>query len=723
MACGRGEKVMKKRNVWKYMTGWTGRGIVFFLLLLFLTGTGAGKTMAEEKPAKITDCWLISSNSVKVTVRINNTGAVYGSRCYLFALPMSQNTLMATDRPISTKVKANSVSFTVRLNRTKSSSRLYSKFLVAQKNSNGTYKVISNLTYISNPQKVAKYTYRFPQVASKKGLQVSASMQEDAVELNVKHSVLNINLSTLIASKGDQKKSVSYAYKYHGKPYWFRKYVVQDYDRQLKALKENNAVVSAILLLSWRDDLKNLIYPDGRKRGHSYYAWNTKNASSREQLQASISFLAERYSANNGQYGRIVNWIVGNEVNNYKVYNYAGTKSLSQYAAIYAQAFRLVYQTVTSVYSNARVYISLDHLWNTNTVKGTFAARKMLDAFASQVSGYGAIKWNLAYHPYSCPLTEPKFWKNTNGQLTEALTSPVINMGNIHLLTSYIRETYGRDTRIILSEQGYTSKQEGINVEKTQAAAIAYSYLLTEEDDMIDSFIMNRHVDHDVEVKQGLNLGLWTTYNPNSPEWANQKKYSWNVFKYMDSDRSPEVTAFALKEIGISDWNQVIAGYSAGLYQKYTAAKGELLQVSSYKKKASLAQNWKGYGAITKTKKSKNVIKVYHNGSRNRNCLWGISQFFSSPVSFSAAASFFSTVKVSGSTASKVTLKIRIFSGNNVLECERQIAAGKTVHLGVDLQRWGFRGKVTKIQILVSPVGNGKWKSGAVLQVSSSVKG
>lgn len=92
----------------------------------------------------------------------------------------------------------------------------------------------------------------------------------------------------------------------------------------------------------------------------------------------------------------------------------------------------------------------------------------MLDKFASKLRAGGNISWNLAYHPYSSPLTEPRFWANTNRQLTKSLSSPVINMGNIQILTNYIRQKYGSKTRIILSEQGYTSVQNGKNVEKLQ---------------------------------------------------------------------------------------------------------------------------------------------------------------------------------------------------------------------------------------------------------------
>ena len=75
-------------------------------------------------------------------------------------------------------------------------------------------------------------------------------------------------------------------------------------------------------------------------------------------------------------------------------------------------------------------------------------------------------------------------------------------MGNIQILTDYIRQKYGPKTRIILSEQGYTSVQNGKNVEKLQAAAIAYSYLISESNNMIDSLIIHRQVDRRAEISR-----------------------------------------------------------------------------------------------------------------------------------------------------------------------------------------------------------------------------
>lgn len=714
---------------------------VFLLLMLCFcilsAGTGKHVILADAaaaksqtvasgaKPAVITDCKIRNSKYIRVTAQLSDPSIVQGKKCWLFALGMAETKLSASAKPVASAKKAKKMIFSVKLNQNSSNSHLSSGFVLASRDAHGTYQIISNRRFVSNPNKLAKYTYKFPTAVSKKGLQTSASMLEDAAELNVRNAALNIVFTEMIASRGEQNQRLSIPYKYHGKTYWFRKSLISSYDRQLTALKETKSVNSAILLLGWRSDLTHLIYPSGRKSGHSFYAWNTSDTAAREQLEAALSFLASRYSPSNGKYGRIVNWIVGNEVNNYQVYNYAGKKTLKQYAAIYASAFRMTYNTVTSVYSNARVYISLDHLWNTNSVPGTYPARKMLDSFAASLKSTGNINWNLAYHPYSSPLTEPRFWANKNGQLTQSLTSPVINMGNISLLTDYIRSTYGSNTRIILSEQGYTSRQNRKNTEALQAAAIAYSYYLTESNDMIDSFIMNRHVDHEVEVAQGLNLGLWTTGGSSLPEWAADKKLSWNVFKYMDTNQSKKVTAFAPAKIGVDSWSELVPGYSKSLYTKSTIQTGKLNIVSKYKKTASVPASWKKYGGASRILTTgPNARSVIRDNSRNQNCLWGFTQNFGKiGLKLGSSPSFYTTLRVNGATKNKVLVKLRFHSGNQIFECSQNISAGKIVRLGVSLKNWEYRNKITKIQILVLPTDKGGWKSNASMEMALPVRG
>lgn len=515
--------------------------------------------------ASISSCQLTSKNTVKITAKAGNIVRSIDDYYYLFSLPSYKKSIKKSATPLGSVRKSTSLSYRVSLNKDTSKSILQHKFVIAVKVSSESYKVISESRYITNPEKTAKYTYAFPKAKSKKGLQINMNYLNDAKALGVKNTAINIPINTIIAHSYEQNDTFGESFNYNGKTYWFSKLVLRNYDRTFKAMEEQNVVVSAILLLDYDSDLSYLITPGARELGHNYYALNTQNKKAREQLEATFTFLATRYSGKNG-YGKIVNWILGNEVNNYSVWNYGGSTSLSKNAQMYADSFRLVSTAVKSVYKNARVYISLDHLWNT-TVPGAFSSKNFLDAFVSALKKQGDIDFNIAYHPYPSPLTAPEFWQNTGRDLTTSIYSPVINMGNIHVLTNYVKRHYGSSTRIILSEQGFTSFKYGMNVEKTQAAAIAYAYYLTEFNSMIDSFILHRHIDHKIEMDQGLYLGLWTN-KPNSYEEPDTKKYAWKVFKYMDTSSSEKYTKFALKIIGIYNWNSAVPNYNGSKFYR-----------------------------------------------------------------------------------------------------------------------------------------------------------
>ena len=117
--------------------------LLSFLLLLFILSSPV-YAFAASKPAAITNCKLTSSNKVKITATINNTQEINGKKVYLFALSLSDSKLTQKMKPISNKNKTASMSFSVPLNQTKLSSKLYSRFVLASKNKNGTYTAISN---------------------------------------------------------------------------------------------------------------------------------------------------------------------------------------------------------------------------------------------------------------------------------------------------------------------------------------------------------------------------------------------------------------------------------------------------------------------------------------------------------------------------------------------------------------------------------------------------
>ena len=83
-----------------------------------------------------------------------------------------------------------------------------------------------------------------------------------------------------------------------------------------------------------------------------------------------------------------------------------------------------------------------------------------------------------------------------------------------------------------------------------QAAAFAYAYYIAENNQYIDAMILSRETDAAEEVAQGLALGL--SYQ------NGRKKYIYDTFRYIDTDRSQEYTEFAKVYIGIQDWDEVI---------------------------------------------------------------------------------------------------------------------------------------------------------------------
>ena len=117
-------------------------------------------------------------------------------------------------------------------------------------------------------------------------------------------------------------------------------------------------------------------------------------------------------------------------------------------------------------------------------------------------------------------------------------------MKNIGVLTNYIKKTYGRSVRIILSEQGYSSTWG----QSTQAAALAYSYYIAACNPMIDAFIIRSYLDHPVEVAQGLSMGI-------------AGKEAFDVYKYMDTTSSNAYTNRYLGMLGGSVWESLVPEY------------------------------------------------------------------------------------------------------------------------------------------------------------------
>lgn len=535
--------------------------------------TAAETTEAPVKPAPtefahIYEC-AISGDQIVIDGQMEGSfsdSAYYDNYLYLFEQKPYQRDLKGRTDYAAWITKGDALHFSIPLNHGTQSDRLYSSFVVAVYDGE-EYIQVSNEVYVTNPEIMAKYTEPYKTGQTKKGLliQTTQSMIADAFELGVNHVIVNIPFSHILGSGID--------YTYDGRTYHFSSDVLAVYDDTIRRMSEKNMTVTAVLLNDWNNATPQLYYPGVKRQPAgtaNYYGFHVATEEGFETLKAIAAFLTERYSSLQSPYGRVSNWVIGNEINN-QLWNYMGPMSLEQYMEEYVRAFRVFYTAIRSTSSTSRVFFSTDYNWlHEADGRLKYNAKDVLDTFNSMVVPGGPMDWELAYHPYSIPMVEPEFWNDAEtGLIKNNASSPVVNMINLNVLTDYLQQPQflmrnGKPRHVILSEQGFTSQSHSRGeVEELQAAAIAYAYYLADSNPLIDAFIMSRQVDAPSEVAASCSFGLWSCdmSKPNDIV-PTMRKQSWTVYKNIDNrKRTLETTEKYKKYIGIEKWSDVIPDF------------------------------------------------------------------------------------------------------------------------------------------------------------------
>lgn len=468
---------------------------------------------------------------------------------YLFALNTYDTDITEDNEYITREYKDTTTVMEAALNYNRGNSRLFKKFALAVKK-DGKYILVSTPHYITNPEAIAKYSSVYQQPASKKGLLVDPNKLRgnELDDLGVKQAAYNIPVARLLGPTSNSAYPTIH-YTYNGRTYAFNGQVVAEYDIVFGTLTAKGITTTAIILNNYSSSYQQLIHPKARSGGSApYYMFNGAEESGVEYMAAIATFLAERYSGSS--HGRISNWVIANEINARKEWNYMEKTDTATYVEEYVKAFRVFYTAIKSVSSSAKVYMPIDQQWDRNLKNNpNYDGRDILDEFNRNIKEKGDIDWGLAQHPYNVPLTEGRIWKS-NKLVTHSAGTSMITMANIEVLTNYMQQEQFLDSNgevrsIILSEQGYTSTAG----EAVQAAAFAYAYYKTEHNPYIDAFLLNRQTDAPEEVAQGLAFGL------NHSNGAHKQIY--NVFKYIDTPSHAEYTDFAKSIIGISSWSEI----------------------------------------------------------------------------------------------------------------------------------------------------------------------
>ena len=416
----------------------------------------------------------------------------------------------------------------------------------------GNYVQVGKSVYLLNPEALAENQDPYPELGSKKGILLDPTMvgTPELTDLNVKHAIYNIPLSHIMGETADPTFP-TITYTYRGRNYAFNGAAVNGYDGLFKYLSDQGMTATAVVLNDWNDAFAELIHPEARNQesGAYYYMFNASEAEGARTLEAVASFLAQRYS--DGEHGMVHSWVIANEINQNRVWNYMNTKDVYHYAAEFEKSFRIFYQAVKSRYANARVYFSIDHAWNSNEGDNSsfFNGRDVLEAFNEAALQHGNYDWGIAIHPYPEPLTRVNYWSQEYDKSRDASHLSIMNL---NVLTDMLsEETYldrsGDIRSVTITELGFSSGSG----ERLQAAAFAYCYYIVEDNPHVDAFLMNRQTDAPEEVLAGMAFGVY--------EYDHTGKYIKDIFRDIDTDRAGEYTEFILNILGADSLEEALS--------------------------------------------------------------------------------------------------------------------------------------------------------------------
>lgn len=416
----------------------------------------------------------------------------------------------------------------------------------------GVYVPLSSGMYINNPEMIAKNRDDYPKTRSKKGLLLDPQMVGTPYleELNLQHAIYNIPLSLIVGETTDDRfPTISYPYK--GKEYQFDGAVIASYDYLFDYLSDNEILATAIILNDWDEEHPELIHPLARNENADayYYAFNTAQEEGCLYLEAIASFLTDRYAGDG--HGLVSSWVIANEINQNKTWNYMDTDDIVLYAAEFEKALRIFYTAAKRNYAGAKVYFSVDHEWNDSDNDNTdhFNGKELIESINSIARQKGNYDWGLAIHPYPDPLTRVNYWTES---YDKSMDAPLLTLMNLSTTTDFMsQEEYldrdGDVRSITVTELGFTSASG----EKLQAAAFAYCYYIIDANPYVEAFMMNRQTDAPEELRQGLAFGIY--------ERDRTSKYIREVFRYIDTDEADRYTDFMLNIVGADSLEEALS--------------------------------------------------------------------------------------------------------------------------------------------------------------------
>ena len=290
------------------------------------------------------------------------------------------------------------------------------------------------------------------------------------------------------------------------------------YENLYQANKDAGITNTVIMLNPWQTENPALLPVSKPAGGAVFYGFNVSG----DEAKAALKAVAQRFAH---QYKDLVsNWIIGNEINNGRTWNYLPTTDINAYTQQYCEGFRIWYDAIKTENPDARVFIPFDHRWKwySDQGAGIYQAKDMMPIINSYLKD---TDYGIAWHAYPQGLVDPDF--RDDPDVKDTPDSPIINMKNLHVLTDFFKqEEYlspeKKVRHIILSEQGFNATSEAL-----QAEVISEAYKRAKENPYIEGFYLSRQNDVG-EMCQGkaMKFGL--------KDASGRKRAAYDVYKNLD---------------------------------------------------------------------------------------------------------------------------------------------------------------------------------------------
>lgn len=532
------------------------------------TDEAAAETVAEQKVSEgRTGIESVRVDKTNVNIRVTLTNAdaeeYRGRKLYLFELyPYQTAENIGAFDPIEYKI-IEGTEYLFSQPFEKNSDQIYSRYLCALLGEDGLYTIITNEEYIGGYDSFADYVYPYPEFASKKGL--SFRYPADAAALGVSHTVLTVPINEYFTT---QSEDAAY-FDHCGRTYYLDPVRLAALDYKVRSYSEAGMNIYLDIVLTAPTDTQpdelDCLYASEFASSVTYYAVNSTDSTALGYFNAMLAFLAGRYTRPDREYGFAGSYIIGYQVNSNRYYNNYGECDIGEYVDSYVRLLRSAEIALNTVYSEARIYVPLANNFTEpsinpkvqTNIRYDYTSRDILDALAEKAPD---IAWNVAFYPYASDYGNSAVW-NDEGAVS-GFGTPYITVSNIELLCEYLsQQEYlfdGAKRRIAVAEFGVSGDPENEESLADQAASFAYGYYKAASQDMIESVIYYRQVDSRAEV--GVYFGLWETGSDEGEDMT-ERKPIYDVFKYIDTPRSAEISGEYISRLGAAGWDAVIPGF------------------------------------------------------------------------------------------------------------------------------------------------------------------